>query len=78
MGFTAIHLEGDNLNVINTAIDEGKGLWEIVKDALWSIEDNKAPGPDGYSAKFFKATWEETGSEVCSAVKEFFSNGKIL
>lgn len=28
-----------------------------IKDALFSIGDEKAPGPDGFSADFFKATW---------------------
>ena len=49
-----------------------------IKEALWDIGDTKAPGPDGYSARFFKATWNETGGEVCAAVKEFFQNGRLL
>ena len=40
--------------------------------------DDKSPGPDGFNAKFFKATWDITGREVCAAVKEFFINGKLL
>ncbi|GKG51693.1 hypothetical protein Tco_0544331, partial [Tanacetum coccineum] len=27
-----------------------------INDALFSIEDNKAPGPDGYTFKFYKAS----------------------
>ena len=49
-----------------------------IKEALHSIDDTKAPGPDGFSSKFFKATWEVTGGELCAAVKEFFANGKLL
>ena len=49
-----------------------------IKVALWSIGDDKSPGPDGFSAKFFKASWDITGAELCAAVKEFFTNGKLL
>ncbi|KAH0756998.1 hypothetical protein KY290_020491 [Solanum tuberosum] len=30
---------------------------EEVKQALWAIDDNKSPGPDGYGSKFFKDCW---------------------
>ena len=49
-----------------------------IKEALWDIGDTKALGLDGYSARFFKATWNGTGGEVCAAVKEFFQNGRLL
>ncbi|GKD99172.1 RNA-directed DNA polymerase, eukaryota, reverse transcriptase zinc-binding domain protein, partial [Tanacetum coccineum] len=49
-----------------------------IKKVMFSTADNKAPGPDGFSAKFFKATWHIVGSDVWSAVKEFFSSGKLL
>ncbi|GKE43373.1 hypothetical protein Tco_1470657, partial [Tanacetum coccineum] len=49
-----------------------------IKKAMFSIGDNKAPGPDGYSAKFFKEAWHIVGTDVCNAVKEFFSSGKLL
>ncbi|CAI9288727.1 unnamed protein product [Lactuca saligna] len=49
-----------------------------IKAALFDIEDDKAPGPDGYSAKFFKSMWTIIGEDFCLAVKEFFANGKIL
>lgn len=28
-----------------------------IKEALWSIKDNKCPGPDGFNSYFFKKTW---------------------
>nr|GEW05144.1 hypothetical protein [Tanacetum cinerariifolium] len=49
-----------------------------IKDALFSIDDNKASGPDGYSSNFFKAAWNVVGQDVCSAVKDFFAKGKLL
>ncbi|GJR84402.1 RNA-directed DNA polymerase, eukaryota, reverse transcriptase zinc-binding domain protein [Tanacetum coccineum] len=51
---------------------------EEVKHAMFQIDDNKAPGPDGYSASFFKKAWSIVGKDVCLAVKEFFDTGKIL
>ncbi|GJT13946.1 RNA-directed DNA polymerase, eukaryota, reverse transcriptase zinc-binding domain protein [Tanacetum coccineum] len=49
-----------------------------IKKALFDIEDNKASGPDGYTSKFFKSAWSVVGKDTCSAVKEFFSSGKLL
>ncbi|GKC32155.1 RNA-directed DNA polymerase, eukaryota, reverse transcriptase zinc-binding domain protein [Tanacetum coccineum] len=37
-----------------------------------------APGPDGFTSKFFKASWGVVGDDVCRAVKEFFASGKML
>ncbi|GKE98473.1 RNA-directed DNA polymerase, eukaryota, reverse transcriptase zinc-binding domain protein, partial [Tanacetum coccineum] len=45
---------------------------------ILSIDDNKAPGPDGYTAKFFKKAWHMIGNDVCMDVKEFFAKGKLL
>lgn len=49
-----------------------------IKVALFDIEDNKAPGPDGFTSKFFKALLNTVGKDLCNAVKEFFNNGKML
>ncbi|GJW58496.1 RNA-directed DNA polymerase, eukaryota, reverse transcriptase zinc-binding domain protein [Tanacetum coccineum] len=49
-----------------------------IKEALFDICDNKAPGLDGYSAKFFKYAWSVIKNEVCDVVKEFFRTGKML
>lgn len=51
---------------------------EEIKAALKSIDDNKAPGPDGFTVKFFIASWHIVGDDVCSAIKEFFKQGKYL
>ena len=49
-----------------------------IKNALFSIHSNKAPGPDGFNAFFFKETWTITGQLVTQAVKEFFITGELL
>ena len=49
-----------------------------IKEALFAINDNKASEPDGYTAKFYKKSWDIVGKDVCEAVKEFFIKGKML
>ena len=49
-----------------------------IKDALFDIGDEKAPGPDGFSASFFKKAWNTVGDLFCQAVFEFFRSGKLL
>ncbi|GJZ35720.1 hypothetical protein Tco_0581537 [Tanacetum coccineum] len=51
---------------------------EEIKLALFDIDGNKAPGPDGFSSQFFKDSWSVVGDDVCKAVRDFFSNGKLL
>ncbi|CAK8533160.1 unnamed protein product [Lathyrus sativus] len=45
--------------------------------ALRGIGDLKAPGLDGYGAKFFKASWTTIKTDVIAAIREFFEIGKI-
>ncbi|XP_021751017.1 uncharacterized protein LOC110716680 [Chenopodium quinoa] len=49
-----------------------------IKAALFSIPEDKAPGPDGYSSCFFKKAWGIVGQEFSAAVLDFFENGKLL
>ncbi|KAL0455558.1 UNVERIFIED_CONTAM: hypothetical protein Slati_0895000 [Sesamum latifolium] len=49
-----------------------------VKMAFFDVEEDKSPGPDGYSSGFFKAAWPIIGEEVTQAILEFFLNGKLL
>ncbi|KAJ9536237.1 hypothetical protein OSB04_un000586 [Centaurea solstitialis] len=48
-----------------------------IKDAIFQIGNDKAPGSDGFSSKFFKATWEVTGSDVLLAIHNFFYRGRL-
>ena len=51
---------------------------EEIKNAIFSINDSKAPGPDGFTSLFFKKTWSIVGSDVTEAVESFFSSGCML
>ncbi|GJW36240.1 protein LAZ1 [Tanacetum coccineum] len=49
-----------------------------VKQAMFSIGDDRAPGPDGFTSAFFKKSWDVVGPDICNVVRDFFVNGKLL
>jgi hypothetical protein len=49
-----------------------------IKQALFSMGDDKAPGPDGYTSAFLKKAWNIVGGDLCSAIQDFFALGEIL
>lgn len=48
-GHVLNHAQRESLNLSFTA--------QEIKDTLWNILDDKAPGLDGYNSKFYKAAW---------------------
>ncbi|GJZ47587.1 RNA-directed DNA polymerase, eukaryota [Tanacetum coccineum] len=55
-------------------LDRGVSRDEI-RVAVWDCEDNKSPGPDGFTFEFFKRYWRFVGPDFCFAVECFFDNG---
>jgi hypothetical protein len=51
---------------------------EEIRDTLFHMKANKAPGPDGFSAYFFKSTWSIVGHKVVAAIKGLFTSGMLL
>ncbi|XP_073267824.1 uncharacterized protein [Populus alba] len=49
-----------------------------IKNALFAIDDGKAPGPDGYSSCFFKKSWSVIHEDFCLAVRDFFQSSAML
>lgn len=49
-----------------------------IKDALFQIGDDKAPGPDGYTTTFFKRNWDLIKNDFLAVVHEFFRNSRLL
>ncbi|GJT39303.1 hypothetical protein Tco_0939168 [Tanacetum coccineum] len=75
----------NTLNLFKTCLDEQAALDMVrvvsnqeVKEAIFSMGDDKSPGPDGYTAAFFKEAWGIVGNDVINVVCEFFTNGKLL
>jgi hypothetical protein len=46
-----------------------------IGDALFQIGPLKAPGPDGFPARFFQRNWGVLQGEITAAVKHFFETG---
>lgn len=43
-----------------------------IKDALFAIHPDKAPGPDGFSASFFHSNWETISPAIITEIQNFF------
>src|SRR6516165_6265357 len=50
---------------------------EEIRSAMFSIPDDKALGPDGYTALFFKRAWDIIGLDIMSAVRHFFATNEL-
>ncbi|XP_062085877.1 uncharacterized protein LOC133791983 [Humulus lupulus] len=48
-----------------------------VKEAFFSINSIKSPGPNGLGSGFFKALWSELEAELSTAVLDFFEYGVL-
>lgn len=51
---------------------------EDVRVALFDIDNEKSPGPDGYGSFFIKFAWPIISDDIFLAVQEFFKSGKLL
>lgn len=79
--FTGISL--DNLQTLIpyrcTTQEQGLLLVDVteaeVKQVIFSMSSNKAPGPDGYTVEFFKGAWPIVGSDLTVAIQSFFMFG---
>ncbi|GJR70110.1 RNA-directed DNA polymerase, eukaryota, reverse transcriptase zinc-binding domain protein [Tanacetum coccineum] len=69
-----IHDELNNIftKTLNTDEDE-RMVIEVsnkeIKDAIFDIGDNKAPGPDGFTSTFFKRAWNIVKDDVANLIK---------
>lgn len=50
---------------------------EEIKEAMWSIPDDKARGLDGFNSRIYKASWDVVGEDVVRAIALFFDNGRM-
>lgn len=45
---------------------------EEITSVLFKLNQNKAPGPDGLTSGFYKASWSTLGPEVVQSIRHFF------
>lgn len=48
---------------------------EEVKKAMWSLNGDKAPEPDGFTIAFYKACWEVILGDLILVIYDFFERG---
>ncbi|VFQ75326.1 unnamed protein product [Cuscuta campestris] len=58
--------EADNLEL--TKVPTG----EEIKEVVWNLNPDSAPGPDGFNGNFFKSCWDTVKEDIISASQEFF------
>lgn len=51
---------------------------EEVKEAVFNMHGEGAPGPDGFGGLFFQHFWDIVGEDVFQSVLQFFLQGWIL
>ncbi|GKD41338.1 reverse transcriptase domain-containing protein [Tanacetum coccineum] len=49
-----------------------------VKEAMFLMGNDKSPGPDSFTAAFFKEARDIVATDITQAIREFFINGKLL
>lgn len=47
---------------------------EDIRKLFFKLNANKAPGPDGLTSGFYKASWDILGEEVTASITHFFTN----
>lgn len=49
-------------------------IWDVIK----SMHPDKAPGPDGFTARFLQVAWEIIRPDIMAALDAFWHNGRNL
>lgn len=50
---------------------------EEIRDAIWSCEEIKAPGPNGFNMCFFRRCWNRVKEDVFRMMSDFHRTGKL-
>jgi len=53
-------------------------LFDEIKNAVFDMNADGAPGPDGFGGHFFQHFWDIVGVDVVRSVQEFFYTGVLI
>lgn len=76
-----VRLKVDGLNLSSLEEDQAERLErpfdedEEVKKVMWSLDGNKATGPDGFSIAFYKACWDVIRGDLMLVIQDFYEKG---
>lgn len=45
----------------------------LLYPGIFLLDADSAPGPDGYSGRFYRSCWDIIGTDLLSAVQEFMA-----
>jgi hypothetical protein len=68
------NLVNDDINALLTVLPS----YSEIKAAVFALNKDSAPGPDGFGAFFFQNYWDIVKNDVTNAVLQFFSSSWIL
>ncbi|XP_058751681.1 uncharacterized protein LOC131624783 [Vicia villosa] len=74
-------LSGINLNSLSSLDSsalEKPFEEDEVKEAIWSCDGNKSPGPDGFSLEFYKKYWYLIKGDVMKCCNDFYHRGTLV
>jgi hypothetical protein len=71
---TIPHLVTDSINNLLTMLPSSAEIHQ----AVFSLNKQSAPGPDGFGAFFYQTYWEIVSKDVIDAVSQFFTSNWIL
>jgi len=49
-----------------------------IKNVVFNLNGNNAPGLDGFGGVFYHSCWEIIGKNVCKVVQQFFKQNLVL
>nr|GEY20776.1 RNA-directed DNA polymerase, eukaryota [Tanacetum cinerariifolium] len=59
----------NRLNIDQSGELEAPISRDEIRRAVWDCGENKSPGPDGFTFKFFRRLWNIVGPDLCLAVE---------
>ncbi len=67
-----IRVSEEEIAALIRPVSEGE-----IRETVWSLVGDKAPGPDGFPPVFFRRYWSIVGQEVTEAIQQFFSTATM-